>query len=219
MENENVIETVSQEAAAPAEQQAEQLIPEVCRYKVLHGKSGKPLYFEHEDGRCFDCDLESWLEHKPAVAKELSSRPITISDFLYAILHGLVDRPTYDILLHKGLVTEESRRAFEKLEKISNDLHQAALLNKSEEESSYLEIPDNYFDDALKEDEDEMFDEDLFEQGVEEQGTDVVAEIMALAHKFSVDPRLEDIIRQIVREELSSASQPEQAELLDEQDL
>ena len=213
MENQDVVEQVSQEA----QEQPQTPIPEVCRYSVLHGKSGKPLYFEHEDGRCFDCDSELWMDKKPAVAKELSSRPITVNDFLYAILHGLVDRPTYDTLSQKGLVSEESKRAFEKLEKISNDLHQASMLAKSEDLTDGLDVPEDYFDEPLLEDGQE-FDEESFEDfsDVEEQGTDVVAEIFALASKYSVDPNLEEVIRQIVREELGG-QKPVTEELIDEQ--
>lgn len=214
MENQDVVEQVSQEA----QEQPQTPIPEVCRYSVLHGKSGKPLYFEHEDGRCFDCDSESWMDKKPAVAKELSSRPITVNDFLYAILHGLVDRPTYDTLSQKGLVSEESKRAFEKLEKISNDLQHASMLAKSEDSVDGLDVPEDYFDEPLQENAGEDFDEESFEDfsDVEEQGTDVVAEIFALASKYSVDPNLEDIIRQIVREELSG-QKPVVEEFTDEQ--
>lgn len=225
MNQETPSEEIQQEAQSPSKPDSkEELVPEVCRYKVLYGKTNLPIFFEKEDGKCFDCDTEQWLDKKPAVAEELQKRPITVQDFTYAIMHGLVDKPAYEHLLSKGLVTTHARKTYEQLEKIYNRLIAASQMQKSDQDD-LEDLEDNWdeldlSDEDLKEqypiNSDEEYDMSYFDEfDGENQETDVVAEVYELATKMSVEPKLEAIIRKIVREELGHKEQSQEIESIE----
>lgn len=187
--------------------------PAVLKYKVISGKSNKPLYFCDGD-KWFDCDAEQWVDKAPSVASELNERPITTADLYYAIMHGLVDDAAYQQLNEKKLVPQESQKLYEKLQK----LHQTVEDLKMSQEQLEKAMPDEEYesyelDDGMKSAIQESFSEDDMDFShfpTEEIGTDVVAEIMRLAMEEGLAPELEAAIRRIVREELQAMQQPQQ---------
>ena len=186
--------------------------PAILKYKVISGKSNKPLYF-CDDGKWFDCDTEQWADKAPAVASELNERPITTTDLYYAIMHGLVDDAAYQQLNEKKLVPQESQKLYEKLKK----LHQTVEDLKMNQEQLEKAMPDeditsDEIDDEMNPDVHQLFDEDEMDFSylpTEEINTNVVAEIMRLAMQKGLAPELESAIRNIVKEELAIFQQTE----------
>jgi hypothetical protein len=187
--------------------------PSILKYKVITGKTNKPLYF-CDGNKWFDCDAEQWADKAPAVAAELNERPITTADLYYAIMHGLVDDAAYQQLNEKKLVPQESQKLYEKLQK----LHQTVEDLKMSQEQLEKAMPDEEYeadelDDGMRMAIQESFSEDDMDFShfpTEEVGTDVVAEIMRLAMEEGLAPELEAAIRRIVREELQTMQQPQQ---------
>lgn len=189
--------------------------PPILQYKVIAGKTNKPLYFQAND-KWFDCDSEQWSDKAPAVASELNERPITTADLYYAIMHGLVDDDSYSKLTEKQLVPQESQKLYEKLQK----LHQTVNELKTNQENLEKAVS---VDESLMNDDSPATDQEIlneFEDSWDtnfspsvELGTDVVAEVIRLALESGVAPELEAAIRRIVREEIMAQQSPQIAPL------
>lgn len=211
---EDITKFLAGQAEQEKQPEAQDNSPAILKYKVISGKSNKPLYFCDGD-KWFDCDSEQWADKAPSVASELNERPITTADLYYAIMHGLVDDAAYQQLNEKKLVPQESQKLYEKLQK----LHQTVEDLKMSQEQLEKAMPDEEYEadglsDEMNSAIEESFDEDDMDFShfpSEEIGTDVVAEIMRIALEKGVAPELEAAIRRIVREELQAMQQPQAA--------
>lgn len=196
----------------PTEEMSKEDSPSVLKYKVIFGKTSKPLFF-NDGAKYFDCHSEQWHDEAPSVISELNERPITTADLYYAIMHGLVNDMDYERLSEKKLVPQESQKLYEKLKKLNDTVEQLKMSHGESLEKAYGE---DEFDSAgtlpldissLEDDSFEIDDQDFSHFPTEEIGTDVVAEIMRLAMEEGLAPELEAAIRRIVREEIAVASQ------------
>ena len=175
--------------------------PSILQYKVIAGKSNKPLYFQAND-KWFDCDSEEWLNNPPSVASELNERPITTNDLYYAIMHGLVDDDAYSQLHQKQLIPQESQKLYEKLQKLNQTVSELKA-NQENLEKAMPEMDEIVND--FSENENTALEDDFennWDMPEVELGTDVVAEVLRLALESGVAPELEAAIRRIVKEEI-----------------
>lgn len=184
--------------------------PSVLKYKVIYGKTNKPLFFSDGD-KFFECANEAWHEEKPHVISELDERPITTGDLYYAIMHGLVNDMDYQRLSEKKLIPHESKQLYEKLQKLNETVSQLRMSQENlekampEEEGS---VEFNMDDNSLNEwDMSDDFDGEMSVEPEVELGTNVVAEVIRLALEDGLAPELERAIRKIVQEEIIK-SQP-----------
>ena len=190
--------------------------PSILKYKVITGKSNKPLYF-CDGEKWFDCDSEQWMDKVPAVASELNERPITTADLYYAIMHGLVDDTAYQQLNEKSLVPQESQKLYEKLQKLNQTVEELKMSQESLEKAIYEDekkyssgepefVSENSSNEEMNYTQDT--EEAMNEFEMIEQGTNVVAEVLRIALEDGLAPELEEAIRRIVREELLALQQP-----------
>jgi hypothetical protein len=215
-------EEIAQFLAQKLEQPEEELSkedddsPSVLKYKVIYGKSNKPLFFS-DGNRFFECANEAWHEEKPHVISELDERPITTGDLYYAIMHGLVNDMDYQRLAEKNLIPHESKQLYEKLQKLNETVSQLRMSQESLEKA----MPEDGMAHDLAHDLAHDMAHDMahgmpmddFENewdvsDMEEQGTNVVAEVLRIALERGLAPELEQAIRRIVQEELMKTQSP-----------
>ena len=197
----------------PTQEMSQEDSPSVLKYKVVFGKSSKPLFFS-DGAKYFDCHSEQWQDEAPSVISELNERPITTADLYYAIMHGLVNDMDYERLSERKLVPQESQKLYEKLKKLNDTVEQLKMSHGESLEKAYgedefdfentLPLNLNSLDDEL-----ELDDQDFSHFPAEEINTNVVAEIMRLAMEKGLAPELEAAIRRVVREEMAAMSQPQ----------
>jgi len=197
----------------PTQEMSQENSPSVLKYKVVFGKSSKPLFFS-DGAKYFDCHSEQWQDEAPSVISELNERPITTADLYYAIMHGLVNDMDYERLSERKLVPQESQKLYEKLKKLNDTVEQLKMSHGESLEKAYgedefdfentLPLNLNSLDDEL-----ELDDQDFSHFPAEEINTNVVAEIMRLAMEKGLAPELEAAIRRVVREEMAAMSQPQ----------
>lgn len=213
---EEIAEFLSQKLAEPEEKLSkEDDSPAILKYKVIYGKTNKPLFFADKD-KFFECANEMWHEEKPHVISELDERPITTGDLYYAIMHGLVNDMDYQRLAEKNLIPHESKQLYEKLQKLNETVSQLRMSQESlekampdDEAAEYDMAHDIAHDMSINEWE---VSDDLENQwdmpDMEESGTNVVAEVLRIALEKGLAPELEQAIRRIVQEELMKAQSP-----------
>ena len=213
-------EEIAQFLAQKLEQPEEELSkedddsPSVLKYKVIYGKTNKPLFFS-DGNKFFECANEAWHEEKPHVISELDERPITTGDLYYAIMHGLVNDMDYQRLAEKNLIPHESKQLYEKLQKLNETVSQLRMsqesLEKAMPEDGMAHDMAHDMAQGMPMDEWQMSDDFENEWDVsdmEEQGTNVVAEVLRIALERGLAPELEQAIRRIVQEELMKTQSP-----------
>lgn len=213
MENQETNEAqLSEQKSDNPNYAAKEPTPDVCSYKVLYGKSKKPLFFVNNDNQYFDCHREEWLPEEPMVASELDSRPMNAQDdLLYAIVHGLINENDYNLLSAKGVISDPAKRIWEKMKHLSGKIEESQKsLLKSEDSADDLSLESEQGNESQESDFDEIdgLMDDLFAD-FEEEGEDVVAQLHAMASQLCVEPKLEAVIRKIVQEELSKQVSPQ----------
>lgn len=223
---EEIAEFLSQKLKEPEEELTkEDDSPSVLKYKVIYGKSNKPLFFS-DGNKFFECANEAWHDEKPHVISELDERPITTGDLYYAIMHGLVNDMDYQRLSEKNLIPHESKQLYEKLQKLNETVSQL----KMSQESLVKAMPEDEGSVEFSMDEAPVDEWDVPSHFMEEDmmpevemGTNVVAEILRLALEDGLAPELEQAIRRIVQEELmksqSPMSSPQSLSPLSEEDV
>lgn len=211
---EEIAQFLAQKLEQPEEELSKEDSPSVLKYKVIYGKTNKPLFFSDGD-KFFECANESWHEEKPHVVSELDERPITTGDLYYAIMHGLVNDMDYQRLAEKNLIPHESKQLYEKLQKLNETVSQLRMSQESLEKAMPEDgmAHDMAHDMAQGMPMDEWQMSDDFENkwdvsDMEEQGTNVVAEVLRIALEKGLAPELEQAIRKIVQEELMKAQSP-----------
>jgi len=205
---EDIAEFLAQKLEQPEEELSkEDDSPSILKYKVIYGKTNKPLFFS-DGSKFFECANEAWHEEKPHVISELDERPISTGDLYYAIMHGLVNDMDYQRLAEKNLIPHESKQLYEKLQKLNETvsqlkMSQESLVKAMPEEEGSVEFS---MDDAPLDEWDVLEEEDLMPEI--ETGTNVVAEVLRIALERGLAPELEQAIRRIVQEELMKAQSP-----------
>jgi len=223
---EEIAEFLAQKLKQPEEELAkEDDSPSILKYKVVYGKTNKPLFFS-DGSKFFECANEAWHEEKPHVISELDERPITTGDLYYAIMHGLVNDMDYQRLSDKNLIPHESKQLYEKLQKLNETvsqlrMSQESLVKAMPEDGMLEDVPhDMAHDMPITESEmSDDFENEWDISDMEEQGTNVVAEVLRIALEGGLAPELEEAIRRIVREELIAQSQPVQPSPLSAEDV
>lgn len=208
---EDIAEFLAQKLEQPEEELSkEDDSPSILKYKVVYGKTNKPLFFS-DGSKFFECANEAWHEEKPHVISELDERPISTGDLYYAIMHGLVNDMDYQRLAEKNLIPHESKQLYEKLQKLNETVSQLKMSQESlvkampEEEGS---VEFNMDDTPLDEwDVPSHFEEEDLMPEIE-TGTNVVAEVLRIALEKGLAPELEQAIRRIVQEELMKVQSP-----------
>lgn len=122
--------------------------PKVLKMKVYYGMGSKKtdkgetkeadpnkvLFYEHGDGRCFDCASGSWMDQKPSVLEHLPSRPLMFdqknTDIIRAIANGVIDDEDFTELDKSGALNDDSKKVYSHMQKVRE---LSAALNKSEE--------------------------------------------------------------------------------------
>lgn len=210
---EEIAEFLAQKLEQPEEELSkEDDSPAILKYKVIYGKTNKPLFFSDKD-KFFECANEMWHDEKPHVISELDERPITTGDLYYAIMHGLVNDMDYQRLAEKNLIPHESKQLYEKLQKLNDTVSQLRMSQENLEKA----MPEDKGSIEFNMDENPAaewdmpydFDgeTDLMPEEIE-LGTNVVAEVLRLALEDGLAPELERAIRRIVQEEIMKAQSP-----------
>ena len=209
---EDIAEFLAQKLEQPEEELSkEDDSPSILKYKVIYGKTNKPLFFS-DGSKFFECANEAWHEEKPHVISELDERPISTGDLYYAIMHGLVNDMDYQRLAEKNLIPHESKQLYEKLQKLNETVSQLKMSQESlvkampeEEGSVEFSVDDSPLNEWEMSDD---FENEWDVSDMEEQGTNVVAEVLRIALEKGLAPELEQAIRRIVQEELMKAQSP-----------
>jgi len=114
---------------------------------VKEPDKNKVLYYEHGDGRCFDCSNQQWAAERPPLLDHLPSRPLMFdsknTDIIRAIVNGVVDDEDFTELDKSGALTDDSRKIF-LLSKRAKEISEQ--LEKSEE----VELSQDDMDDAAQ---------------------------------------------------------------------
>jgi hypothetical protein len=140
----------SQESVPAIEPSAEETTaePKVLKLKVYYGMGSKKtdkgdvkepdpnkvLFYEHGDGRCFDCSSQAWSDQKPPMLDHLPSRPLMFdsknTDIIRAIANGVLDDEDFTELDKSGALNDDSRKVYN-LQKKAREI--AFNLEKSDE--------------------------------------------------------------------------------------
>ena len=217
--------------------------PAILRYLLYFGMAdrvegedgsvtGKPdpnkvlFYEDPQTGSCYDCNQDEWLDERPAALDHLPARKMqfTDTDIIGAIAHGVMDDEGFETLDKAGMITDTPRALWSKtkaLQKDLADLEKMEAMEKSEGVDQEGLDPD-YRAEGHGEQGTDNVDEILNTAGVarsdfqdlaEVAGDDVAAQFMATAIKIAMT-NMEDQIRAIVREELSSSESYDEDEEL-----
>jgi len=220
-------------ATAPEDATAE---PKILKLKAYYGMSSKKtdkgdtkepdpnkvLFYEHGDGRCFDCSNQQWSDKKPDLLNHLPSRPLMFdsknTDIIRAIVNGVVDDEDFTELDKSGALNDDSRKVYnlqkrakevaaslEKSEEIETDGEEPAATTMNVEETSAAVQPKQGID-VVK----DFMDTVGIQQSMEaiqenfgQEGADLFSEIMKAA-LADVDEKT----RMLVREEMDSYMAP-----------
>ncbi len=175
--------------------------PGVLSAEVIESKNGDPLFYLMSD-RCFDVEQGMWLSNVPGFVSELQSRPMTKDDLVPMIIHGLVDPESFAALKERGLISNVVGRLYEQVNT------QQDLAKSFDADSG-----DNY----------DLFDDGDFDDNNEHKveytplqapivGPNNVDELFRLAQIYTLDKRLEEAIRKIIRDEIGlTAVDPQEA--------
>lgn len=182
--------------------------PAILHSQVIESKGGDPLFYLLPDDHCFDVEQGSWLPNVPSFVAELQARPMTRDDLVPMIIHGLIDSESFAALQSRGLVSKVVARLYEQVT-AQQDLSKSfdpSSMDDFSSDTDYDLFSDEDFESVNNDDSDVEYSP-LVAPLV---GPNNVDELFRLAQVYTLDKRLEEAIRKIVRDEvgLTSVDQP-----------
>ena len=216
-------------AAEPEmEGEGEESSPKILHMKVYYGMGGegenrKPdpsnvMFYESQDGRCYDCNAQAWSDSRPLLVDHLPSRAIQFNekDIVGAMMHGVMDDEDYEALDKAQMIGDTPRRLWELTKQLKGYNDQLAKSEALEEEDTDSDVPvdpDFLPGDATEGSGVDAVGEFYKTAGVDrgsqdeaggqiEVGEDLIKQIMEAAVS-AVSDEMGDKVRQIVREELA----------------
>jgi len=179
--------------------------PDVLHTQVIESKNGDPLFYLLPNDRCFDVEQGAWLSNVPSFVAELQARPMNREDLVPMIIHGLVDPQSFAALKERKLVSNVVVRLYDQM---NQQQELVKSVDSVDSDEGYDLFNDGDFDDS-----------DLNEFGTNESngvefaplveaqvGPNQVDELFRLAQIYTLDKRLEEAIRKIVRDEIGVTS-------------